>query len=37
VFISDRFVQFVDRETGVITEVEGLDRVRTVTTAAFAP
>ena len=37
VFISDRFVQFVDRGTGVITEVEGLDRVRTVTTGAFAP
>lgn len=37
VFISDRFVQFVDRERGVITEIEGLDRVRTVTTGAFAP
>ena len=37
VFISDQFVQFVDRETGVITEIEGLDRVRTVTTGAFAP
>jgi len=37
VFIADRFVQFVDRETGAITEVEGLDRIRTVTTGAFAP
>jgi len=37
VFVSDRFVQFVDRETGVITEIEGLDRIRTVATGAFAP
>ena len=36
VFVADRFVQFVDRQTGVITEIEGLDRIRTVATGAFA-
>lgn len=36
VFITDRVLQFVDRETGVITPIEDLDRIRTVATSAFA-
>jgi hypothetical protein len=37
VFVTDRSVQFIDRDTGVVTEIDGLDRPRTVaTTAAFS-
>lgn len=36
-FFTDRFLQFVDRSTGTITTIDGLDRVRTVATAPFAP
>jgi hypothetical protein len=34
-FIADRYLQFVDRETGAITEIESLDRMRTVATGPF--
>jgi hypothetical protein len=37
VFVTDRFLQFVDRATGAITEIVELDRVRTVATNAFSP
>jgi hypothetical protein len=36
-FVTDRFLQFVDRATGAITEIVELDRVRTVATNAFSP
>lgn len=36
VFITDRLLQFVDRETGTITEIDGFDRMRTVATGAFS-
>jgi hypothetical protein len=35
-FFPDRFLQFVDRATGSITEVTALDRIRSVTTGEFA-
>lgn len=37
VFIADGSLQFVDRETGAITEIDGLGPIRTVATGAFAP
>jgi hypothetical protein len=36
-FITDRFLQFVDRATGTITEIDGLDRMRTVATRPVPP
>ncbi len=33
-FFSDRFLQFVDRTNGTVTEIEDLDRIRTVATRA---
>jgi hypothetical protein len=36
-FLTDRFLQFVDRTTGAITEIVELDRIRTVATTAFSP
>jgi hypothetical protein len=36
VFVTDRFLEFVDRETGVITEIDDLDRMRTVATRPIA-
>ncbi len=37
VFIADDALQFIDRATGALTEIEGLDRVRTVATGTFSP
>lgn len=36
-FFTDRLLQFVDRSTGTITQIDGLDRVRTVATGPFSP
>ena len=36
-FFTDRFLQFVERTTGVTTQIEGLDRIRTVATGPFSP
>jgi hypothetical protein len=35
VFFTDRLLQFVDREQGAITLIDGLDRIRTVATGPF--
>jgi hypothetical protein len=35
-FFTDRYLQYVDRATGAITEVDALDRIRTVATAPFS-
>jgi hypothetical protein len=35
-FFTDRFLQFVDRATGAITEIGALDRIRTVATEPFS-
>ena len=37
VFIVDGLLQFVDRATGAVTQIDGLDRVRTVATGTFSP
>jgi hypothetical protein len=34
-FFTDRFLQFVDRSRGTITEIAGLDPIRTVATGSF--
>lgn len=36
VFITDRLLRFVDRTTGAITEIDGLDSIRSVATGAFS-
>ena len=36
-FFTDQFLQFVDRATGVVTQIEDLDRIRTVATRPVAP
>jgi hypothetical protein len=36
-FFTDRLLQFVERSTGTITQVDGLDRIRTVATGPFSP
>ena len=36
VFFVDQLLQFVDRTNGTVTEIEGLDRVRTVAVGDFA-
>ncbi len=36
VFITDRFLQFIERATGTVTEIPGLDRIRTVATGSFS-
>jgi hypothetical protein len=35
-FFTDRLLQFVDRTTGSVTEIDGLDRIRTVATGPFS-
>jgi hypothetical protein len=35
-FFTDRYLQFVDRATGAITEIDALDRIRTVATEPFS-
>ena len=35
-FIADRDLQFVDRATGTVTLVDGIDRIRTVATGRFS-
>ena len=35
-FVTDRFLQFVDRATGAVTEIDALDRIRTVATDSFS-
>ncbi|HSP29127.1 MAG TPA: hypothetical protein VLN74_11310, partial [Ilumatobacteraceae bacterium] len=35
-FFTDRYLQFVERTTGVITQIDGLDRIRTVATGPFS-
>jgi hypothetical protein len=36
IFFTDRLLQFVDRTQGTITQIDGLDRVRTVATGPFS-
>jgi hypothetical protein len=36
IFFTDRLLQFVDREQGAITRIDGLDRIRTVATGPFS-
>ncbi len=35
VFITERFLQFADHQTGAITEIDGLGAIRTVATGSF--
>jgi len=36
-FFTDQFLQFVDRATGAVTQIEDLERIRTVATRPVAP
>ena len=36
-FFADQFLQFVDRATGAVTQIEDLERIRTVATRPVAP
>ena len=36
-FFTDQLLQFVDRATGAVTQIEDLDRIRTVATRPVAP
>jgi hypothetical protein len=35
IFVNDRFLRFIDRATGSITDIDGLERIRTVATGPF--